>query len=491
MPNVTCIDHPKLAQLQQHVEAELGRTSYDVWFRDSTHFELDGQTLCVGVPNLFVCDYLESRFSRRLADIASRLLGNPVGVTFRIDAELFRTRRQAETTQSQEFLEADGEASDGPPAAETEDKPHASASRSPVAPPRPRDPRADVPLLTLERFVVGECNRIAYAAACRAAVDPGKTYNPLFIHGGCGLGKTHLLQGIVHAAKSRRADAQALYITAEQFTNRYIMAVKTRSLDAFRRRFRSLDVLVIDDIHFLAGKTGTQEEFLHTFNALDLGSRQVVMASDCHPRMLSAVQESLISRFVSGMVAPIAPPDRETRLAILRRKAADLNAHAADDALALLARHVTGSVRELEGSLVRVVAYASLDDRPITPGLVHEAMADHLKASAATSDTDAALQAVCGLFGVSRADITGNKRTRRVTLPRQWAMYLLRQVTPMSYPEIGRAMGDKNHTTVLSACRRVEKQLADGKPIAWHNGTVKRSMPPAEVLQTLEDRLHA
>jgi len=474
---VARVHHELIVGILDQIQQELGPASFSVWFKDSARLSLNDKTLNIGVPNLFVCDYLESRYAGTISRIAARQLGTDVAVQFQIDPGLFRERRQSQLRDSEAFLAA-------------QDAP--ASPDAPKGPPRPgRDDRPEESTQTLDRFVVGDANRIAYAAALEVAGNPGKAFNPLFIHGGCGLGKTHLLRGIVSAVRERLRTPQVLYITAEHFTNRYIMAVKTRSLDAFRHRFRSLNLLAIDDIHFLARKAATQEEFLHTFNALDLTSRQVVMASDCHPKMLSEIQDPLVNRFVAGMVARISPPDRKTRTEILRHKARQMGAAVDDDVLALLAEHIAGSVRELEGALIRVIAYASLDKRPITVSLAEEALAEHLSAGESRIHLDTILDAVCRLFGVAKSDIVGRRRTRSFTLPRQFAMYVTRQMTPLSFPEIGRLMGGKDHTTVMAACKRVAAMLQDNQKITWHDGAARRQMTAADLVRTLEDRLRS
>jgi chromosomal replication initiator protein len=406
-------------------------------------------------------------------------------VRLHIDPELFQKRRLAELTQGDAFLSSAADSQQPPkPNSRTTDPAAGSVST------RTKEESAShPPLLTLETFVVGDCNRMAHAAALEVVARPGKAFNPLFVHGGCGLGKTHLLQGIVHAVAARHRTPRVLYITAEQFTNRYIMAVRTRSLDAFRHRFRTLDVLAIDDIHFLAGKEATQEEFLHTFNAFDLASRQVVMASDCHPKMLQSIQDTLINRFVSGMVAHVAPPDRRTRIEILSRKAVAMGTCLSEGVLEQVAGCVTGSVRELEGALIRVMALASLEKCPVTPELAREALADHVAAGQASLSVDAILDAVAAYFSVARSDIVGRKRTRTITLPRQMAMYLSRRLTAMSFPEIGRLLGGKNHTTVLAACRRVDEMLERNEQAEWHQAGALRRMKVDDLLGAIEDRL--
>jgi chromosomal replication initiator protein len=476
--SVTQVQQEQIAGIVQEVHQQLSATSYDVWFKDATRFAVEGDELKIGVPNLFVCDYMETRFGKLIAGIANRQLGRDVSIRFVIDPSLFRERRQEELVQSQAFLDSPSTPSTPKPQPKT--RKSESADTSPPA------------MLTLDAYVVGDCNRMAYAAALEVARQPGQIFNPLFIHGGCGLGKTHLLQGVIGAVRQRDDRARVLYITAEQFTNRYIMAVKTRSLDAFRHRFRNLDVLAIDDIHFLANKKATQEEFLHTFNAFDLGSRQVIMASDCHPKMLSAVQTPLVNRFVSGMVAKVAAPDCRTRVEILQRKARQMSVTVdSSDVFEFVARHVTGSVRELEGALIRVVAYASLDKRPITASLAREAMAEHISAGERRITLDRILDTVAEFFALPKGELTGRKRTRTVTLPRQLAMYLSRRHTPLSYPEIGRLMGGKNHTTVLAACKRVEVMIDGKQQIPWHDGGVKQLAKVETLLHRIEDRLRA
>ena len=473
---MTSVQQQLLADVLDELGQQLSPASFNVWFKNSARltFDEEHKRLSVGVPNLFVCDLLESRYAALLAEVAERKLGPGISVHFHIDSRLFRERREAQLRDGAEFLAS------SPPAARATASPTFAATAN---------GRCEGPLLTLDRFVVGDCNRMAYAAALEVVVNPGRAFNPLFIHGACGLGKTHLLQGILHAVRQRHAGRQVLYLTAEEFTNRYILAVKTHSLDGFRHRFRNMDLLVIDDIHFLANKQATQEEFLHTFNAFDMANRQVVMASDCHPKMLQSIQENLISRFVAGMVARLSAPDRKTRAAILRRKAEQLGAAAPEDVLEFIAQHVAGSVRDLEGALIRVVAYAALDKRPISLALTREALAEHADAARRVLDVQSIVEAVARFFGLPENEILGSKRTRAVTLPRQLAMFLARRLTPLSFPEIGRLMGGKNHTTVMAACKHVQKIAADNRLLTWQDGLVLRQMKSTELIETLEDSL--
>jgi chromosomal replication initiator protein len=475
---VTEVQQQLVADILSQVERHIGATSFNVWFRNSTEFAIEDRVLKVGVPNLFVSEYLESRFSKLLSGIAAKTTGSDLAVRFVIDPQLFRRRRQEQMVQGDAFLTQVS-------------RPASARHYSAAAAVRPSCPAEtdNQPLMTLDRFVVGDCNRVAYAAAREVAARPGRSFNPLFIHGPCGLGKTHLLQGIVHEIQRTVQRSRVLYITAEEFTNRYIMALKTRSLDAFRHRFRNLDVLVIDDIHFLANKQATQEEFLHTFNAFDVSSRQVVMASDCHPKLLTCIQDNLISRFVSGMVAHLHPPDRATRMDILRTKARQSGQTLPEEVLEFVATHVTGNVRELEGALVRVIAYSTLDHKPVSIDVAREALSGLIRAGQAALSVDTIVEAVSKFFNVPAADIVGRRRTRLVTLPRQLAMYLARRLTTLSFPDIGRMMGGKNHTTVMAACHRTQQMADSGETVTVTDGGLKRQMTVAEIVGAIEDRL--
>jgi len=475
---VTQVQQQVIADILNDVQQQIGTTSFNVWFKSAAHFALDDKGLAVGVPNLFVSDHLEARYSKVLAEIAGKRVGAAVPVRFHIDPQLFSERRRQQLDQGDAFLESNSGKSPG------RARPTAAGGKD-----RQRAGDGNRPLLTLDRFVVGDCNRVAYAAAREVAAMPGRSFNPLFIHGPCGLGKTHLLQGIVHEVRRKTAGARVLYITAEEFTNRYIMGIKTRSLDAFRHRFRGLDVLVIDDIHFLANKRATQEEFLHTFNAFDISGRQVVMASDCHPKLLSCIQENLISRFVSGMVAHLNPPDRTTRMHILSRKAQQAGHKFPADVLEFIATHVTGSVRELEGALVRMLAYAALDHKPVSLSMAKEALAGLIRASQSALNVETIVETAARFFAVPSVEILGHRRTRAVTLPRQFAMYLTRRMTTLSFPDIGRLMGGKNHTTVMAACNRTEQMVAAGETVTFNDGSTERQMAAPEIVEALEDQL--
>ena len=311
-------------------------------------------------------------------------------------------------------------------------------------------------------------------------------FSPLFIHGACGLGKTHLLQGICNAVAKRRSRRHVRwrYVTAEQFTNEFVQAISRKRTADFRARYRDLDLLAIDDVHFLAAKKATQAEFLHTFNAIQTSGRQVVMASDAPPNMVGDLNEQLTNRFMAGMLVKIDPPDRRTRVEILRLKARQLHLEVAPDVLAYIGAHIRGSVRELEGALVKLSALSALANGPVTLSLAVEALADHLARTDSAITMGDIEAAVAPYFGVTPADIHSTRRTRAVSVARMITMYLARRHTPMSYPEIARFTG-KNHSSVILAVQRMERILAAGDQITWPTPAGKKSMPAAKLIDML------
>jgi chromosomal replication initiator protein len=344
------------------------------------------------------------------------------------------------------------------------------------------------PLFTLDNFIVGPCNEMAYMAARAAATAPGRDFHPLFIHGGCGLGKTHLLQGILHALR-KRGDLQVACLSAEQFTNRYLSGMRTGGLDAFRHRYRNLDVLAIDDIHFLAGKQATQEEFLHTFNEFDGGRRMIILASDSHPREIEAIQDHLKSRFVSGLVVRLMPPDEATRCRIVESKARQMGHPLPAEVVALIAGRVQGSVRELEGALSRIIAYAALLKQPMTMELAQASLADFVVARPSRISLGEIEEAVAIFFAVTRADIHSARKSHQISLARQVTMVLARQMTDLSFADIARGIGGKNHTTVLAAGRKWQDMVKSGTEIRWADRNEQRSMPAGSLLEHLKDRI--
>ncbi len=314
---------------------------------------------------------------------------------------------------------------------------------------------------TFENFVVGAANRHAHAYALAVANSPAKSYNPLFVYGGVGLGKTHLIQAICHQIKTAHpAGVKICYVSSEKFTNELIDAIVHRSTTAFRQKYRSLDVLVIDDIHFIAGKESTQEEFFHTFNALYDAHKQIIFSSDRPPKEITNLQERLVSRFGWGLATDIQPPDLETRVAILKKKIEREPVTVPDDVIFFIAQLIKTNIRELEGALIRTIAYSLLEEEPISLQLTKEVLKDLLKEPKKLITVDFIQRCVVEEFGISLQDLKTKRRNKQVVFPRQIAMYLSRELTDLSLPEIGELFGGKDHTTVLHSFKKIKEETS-------------------------------
>jgi chromosomal replication initiator protein len=313
---------------------------------------------------------------------------------------------------------------------------------------------------TFERFVVGPSNRFAHAASLAVAESPAKAYNPLFIYGGVGLGKTHLMQAVGQVIRQRASSRRIVYISSEQFTNELIAAIQTKTTTKFRERYRTVDVLLVDDIHFIAEKEATQEEFFHTFNALYDAHKQIVMSSDRSPKDIAGLEDRLVSRFEWGLVTDIQPPDLETRIAILRKKAEEAGVAVPDAVTIFVAQQITSNIRELEGALIRVTAYCNLFNRPLCPDVAREVLKDMVREVSSRITLEEIQRRVASYFQLDVAEIRGTRRQRSVLYPRQIAMFLCRRLTEASLPEIGRAFGGRDHTTVLHAVEKIDQEIA-------------------------------
>lgn len=328
---------------------------------------------------------------------------------------------------------------------------------------KPKETTANLnlnPRYTFENFVVGPSNRAAHAYSLAVASSPAKQYNPLFIYGGVGLGKTHLIQAICHHALSKAENnLKMAYITSERFTNELIDAIQHHSTANFRQKYRNTDILVIDDIHFIAGKESTQEEFFHTFNALYDAHKQIIFSSDRPPKEIANLQDRLVSRFGWGLTTDIQPPDLETRVAILKKKIEREPVSVPNEVIFFIAQLIKTNIRELEGALIRTIAYSLLEEKPITLELTKEVLRDLLKEPKKLITVDFIQRCVAEEFGISLADIKTRRRNKAVVLPRQVAMYLSRELTELSLPEIGNSFGGKDHTTVLHSYNKIKEVL--------------------------------
>lgn len=425
-----------VCQLRDRVSQLIGTTKFRTWFGDGGNFEIQGDQVLVNVNTRFVGDWIATNYLNKIAEASSEVLGGTPRVQIRL-------RDAAKPGQK---IEPDGRPPRVPAA--TQAPAHLkTAERKPAA-------RGD-----LSTFVVGACNIVAYEAARRAVKELSDPYRPLVIHGGVGLGKTHLLQGVYNAVQREHPLLNCGYVMAESFVNEYVNSLKNRREEAFRNRFRTMDVLLLDDIHFLEGKRGTQAEFLHTFNAIDAAGKAIIISSDRHPRLLSALGEPLSNRLMAGTVIEVHPPDFKTRCEILRRRALHFRREVPQEVIEYVAGHITGNVRTLEGALNRLVAGAATTNGPIDMAMAKRAIAELCGHDLRVPTLEKIEEAVGARFGVTRASLHSGARDRIVSGARSVAMYLVRQHLQLSLPHIGRAMGNKNHTTVLIAKRRVEEQL--------------------------------
>ena len=412
------------------LEAEMNPVLYSTWIANNlTVMALEEDTLILRISMENMKLQLMNMHHARITDAVCRAAGRRMNVEILTSAEL--QERSAPK----------------PEAAEPEEEIVGSALN---------------PRYTFETFVVGGGNRFAHAASLAVAESPAMAYNPLFIYGGVGLGKTHLMHAIGHFILQQDPTKRILYIPGEQFTTELITAIQQNRNIQFHNRFRNVDVLMVDDIQFIAGKESTQEEFFHTFNALHNAGKQIILTSDRPPQEIARLEERLKSRFAWGLLADIKKPDFETRVAILRRKAEIEHIKVENEILETIASNVDSNIRELEGSLIRLVAYANLTKKELSPALCHEALRDLFSTTARKEVTaQLIMQTVADYYSITMDDLTSHSRRREITVPRQIAMYLTREMTNLSLPQIGTVFGNRDHTTVLHGCDKVAAGIKD------------------------------
>ena len=414
----------------EYIQQKVPKQVFDTWFLPVQFDKVENSTIYLGVPNKFFGEWLDTHYGALLAEaVAIAGGGEPLTVAF-----IVREKTAASPIEL----------------------PSVAQGGKGQVPPKPRRGILLNPKYTFRNFVVGAGNQFAHAACMAVAEQPGQTYNPLFIYGGVGLGKTHLLNAIGnHVAEQR--DLRIAYLTTEQFTNEVINSIRYDKMMDLRKRYRHIDMLMIDDIQFLVGKERTQEEFFHTFNALYEGHKQIVLSSDRFPKDMPDIEERLRSRFEWGLIADLQPPDVETRIAILRKKSEDEGVKLPEDVIQFLSTTMKSNIRELEGSLVRLGAYASLTGQVISLDLAKTVLRDLIGDKKKVVAMDDIQEAVCAQFHVKIAELKSRRRSKTLVHPRQIAMYLCRELTDASYPEIGRQFGGKDHTTIIHACRQVTK----------------------------------
>jgi chromosomal replication initiator protein len=457
---MTLTAHEAWSRLLDRARQELPEQTYKTWLEPTEALSLDGSTIYVGAPDQFAADWNESKHAELLASLAPIALGHPISVVFRVTEER-KTRPQMDL-----FV--------APPPQKLPNQNQNGATTTP--------PLSD--RYTFDYFVIGKSNELAAAAAHACAQAPGKVYNPLFIYGDTGLGKTHLMQAIAHEILQRRPDTRITFIGTEQFTNELVAAIQNRTTADFRRRFRETDLLLVDDVHFLKGKEAMQEEFFHTFNALYEAGRQIVLTSDRPPSEIPGLEARLVSRFQWGMVADIELPDLEHRIAILRQKAHldHLELTIPEEVIRFIAENVRSSVRELEGSIIKLLAYASLKHREITVDVARDALRDKLKtpeggvAGGPALNAHAIQQAVAKEWGVTTEGLRSKTRTKNLTIPRQVAMHLMRELLGMQLVEIGASFGGRDHSTVIHSLERVAAMMKEDPAFAQRMGKIHSAL---------------
>ncbi|AST93934.1 chromosomal replication initiation protein DnaA [Sutcliffiella cohnii] len=417
----------------QEIQKKISKPSFDTWLKATKAHSLQGDNLIITAPNEFARDWLESRYSALIGEIISEITGEVLTIKFIIPQN-----------QVEEDLNM-------------------------VAPPRKVKKDEELtefpqnmlnPKYTFDTFVIGSGNRFAHAASLAVAEAPAKAYNPLFIYGGVGLGKTHLMHAIGHYVVEHNPAAKVVYLSSEKFTNEFINSIRDNKAVEFRNKYRNVDVLLIDDIQFLAGKEQTQEEFFHTFNTLHEESKQIIISSDRPPKEIPTLEDRLRSRFEWGLITDITPPDLETRIAILRKKAKAEGLDIPNEVMLYIANQIDSNIRELEGALIRVVAYSSLINKDINADLAAEALKDIIPSSKPKVLTILDIQKIVGEeFNIKLEDFKAKKRTKSVAYPRQIAMYLARELTDYSLPKIGDEFGGRDHTTVIHAHEKISKLL--------------------------------
>ncbi|HHT48102.1 MAG TPA: chromosomal replication initiator protein DnaA [Firmicutes bacterium] len=413
-------------QVQAEMEPQMTKPSFETWLKPTKPWKIEENYLYIEVPNEFARDLLESRYAAAIKEILLQYIPDDFQLKFVI------LKNATEEGQAVSVL------------------PGTLANEENLLNLNPK--------YTFESFVVGDSNRFAHAASLAVAEAPARAYNPLFIYGGVGLGKTHLMQAIGHFVIENNPYFKVVYVSSEKFTNELINAIQKNKTASFRGKYRTVDLLLVDDIQFLAGKESTQEEFFHTFNALHEASKQIVISSDRPPKEIPTLEDRLRSRFEWGLITDIQAPDLETRIAILRKKAVAEDWKLPNEVMVYIANLINSNIRELEGALIRVIAYASLTKRDITIELAEEVLKDIIPSQQTSRITIPQIQqTVAEYFNLTIEDLKSKRRTQNITLPRQIAMYLAREITDSSLPKIGEEFGGRDHTTVIHACDRIKE----------------------------------
>ena len=410
------------------IEGKVGSSVFELWFKPIKITSIKDQAVTLEIPNRFFKEWIEDSYPNLIKDSMETVIGYPVTLKYRVE-------EKQDTTQ-QKII------------SQLENKRIRLANRGIYLNPK----------YTFENFITGNSNQFAHAAATAVAESPGKTYNPLFIYGGVGLGKTHLMHAIGNKVMTGKHDISVLYVSSEQFTNEVVSAIRHEKMSELKEKYRNLDLLLLDDVQFIANKTATQEEFFYTFNSLYEKQKQIVISCDRPPKEISDVTDRLRSRFNMGLIADIQPPDIETKIAIIYKKAEMMGKKIPDDVIYYLASKIKSNIRELEGSLIRIAAQSSLTGEEINIETTKKILKDIIHDDERPVTMESIQKTVCDFYNLKLADIKARKRTKEIALPRQVAMYIGKQMTDLSLNDIGKTFGGKDHATVIYACKQIEER---------------------------------
>jgi len=442
------------------LERELTPQQYSAWIKPLAPLGFEDGCLRIAAPNRFKLDWVKTQFANRISTLASEFWDGPVEVQFVLDPRLLNQRKAAPRPLATALAgvqvseaQAGSAAVNSPELAEVNGRGSAGANTLEMSPRREQS-RINT-ALTFDSFVTGKANQLARAAAIQVANNPGSSYNPLFLYGGVGLGKTHLIHAIGNQVLSQNPAVKIRYIHAEQYVRDVVTAYQRKGFDDFKRYYHSLDLLLIDDIQFFGGKSRTQEEFFYAFEALIAAKKQIIITSDTYPKEITGMDDRLISRFDSGLTVAVEPPELEMRVAILLKKASQEGVSLTDDVAFFVAKHLRSNVRELEGALRKILAYSSFHGKDITIDVVREALKDLLSVQNRQISVENIQKTVADFFNIKVADMYSKKRPANIARPRQIAMYLAKELTQKSLPEIGELFGGRDHTTVLHAVRKI------------------------------------
>jgi len=421
------------AEALTEIKERIGKQNFEAWIKPARFILKSKNEIILEVPNKFFRDWLTEHYLHHIEMVLSSISKCDVIVTFEINTKLEHQipAGKADKTQEKELE------------------------------PASRNNKSLVQKYTFENFVIGASNQFAHAACTAVANQPGEHYNPLFIYGGVGLGKTHLVNAIGHRVAAHRSSLKVVYLSSESFMNELISSLRRDKMDEFKKKFRNVDVLIVDDIQFIAGKERTQEEFFHTFNSLYESHKQIVITSDKFPKEIPGIEDRLRNRFEWGLIADIQPPDMETRVAILQKKAEIEQVQLPHDVAIFIASNIDSNVRELEGSLTRLGAFSSLTKTPISIEFAREVLSQNLKGSEREVTVESIQKTICDYFNIKIGDLKAKRRTQNIALPRQVAMYLCRKHTENSFPAIGDKFGGRDHSTVIHASKTIERKIKE------------------------------